>query len=64
MRITIASVKTEIAIAGRMNSWMFCHGSSQNGTYASGGTQWKTRDVKISSSVASQKFGMLIPTGR
>ena len=54
-------MKTEIAIAGMKNSWRFCHGSSKNGTYASGGTQWKTREVKISSSVASQKFGMLMP---
>ena len=34
IRITIASVKTEIAIAGRMNSWMFCHGFLKNETYA------------------------------
>ena len=55
-------MKTEIAIAGRMNCLQVLPGSSQNGTYASGGTQWKTREVKIRSSVASQKFGMLIPT--
>ena len=62
MRITIASVKTEIAIAGRMNCSRFCAGFCVNGTYESGGIQWKTRERKIRSSVASQKFGMQMPS--
>ena len=62
MRITIASVKTEMAIAGMMNSWRFATGSSRKRMNESDGTQWNTREVKSSNSVASQKFGMLIPT--
>ena len=43
------------------NSWRFLTGSSKSETYESGGTQWKTREKKMSSSVASQKLGMLMP---
>ena len=61
MRITIAIVNTEIEIAGRMNWLRFPIGSSHGETYVSGGTQPNTRDVNNSSSVASQKLGMLSP---
>ena len=61
MRITIAIVNTEIEIAGRMNWLRLPIGSSQGWMYVSGGTQPKTREVKSSSSVASQKLGMLSP---
>ena len=54
-------MKTEIESAGNRNWSRFWPRFSLGGMYETGGTQWRTRDVKIRKSVASQKLGTLIP---
>src|SRR5581483_9126750 len=60
--MTSARVKTEIESAGSANSSRFAIGCLKKETYERDGTQWKTREVKMRRSVASQKLGTLIPT--
>ena len=60
IRITIASVKTEIEIAGSTN-WLRFERVVEERRVDERGHPAEDREVKSRSRVASQKLGMLIP---